>query len=263
MIQSQEPVILDKRGAICEIRFNRPDKLNALDVALAEGFRSAVAQAVADSTVRVIIVSAAGRAFVAGGDLGHFRSSPDRALAASQLIDPIHAGLKMLESSDKISIGALKGAVAGGGMSLALNFDLAIAAADTVFNLAYNRIAASPDCGGSWALPRLVGTRKALEIALLSESIEAAEALRLGLVNRIVPLDELDGEVEKIAARLAMGSAAAQGRTKLLMRSAFDRTHSEQLDAERDCFAASATSADFAEALDAFFAKRKPQFQGC
>lgn len=262
MNESQEPVIFSKRGAIGEIRFNRPDKLNALDVALAEGFLSAVERAVSDADIRVIIVSAAGRAFVAGGDLGHFRASTDKATAARELIDPIHAGLKRLESSEKISIVALKGAVAGGGMSLAMGFDLAIAADNTVFNLAYSRIAASPDCGGSWALPRLVGTRKALEIALLSDSIDAAEALRLGLVNRVVPLDDLEAEVEKMAGRLAAGSPAAQGRTKSLMRSSFDRTYAEQLDAEREGFAKSAASADFTEALDAFFEKRKPQFQG-
>ncbi|MGV3549216.1 enoyl-CoA hydratase/isomerase family protein [Rhizobium sp.] len=262
MNEPQEPVIFSKRGAIGEIRFNRPGKLNALDVALAQGFRTAVEQAVSDDEIRVIVLSAAGRAFVAGGDLGHFRAAADRAHAAIELIDPIHAGLKLLESSNKISVAALKGAVAGGGMSLALGFDLAIAADDTVFNLAYNRIAASPDCGGSWALPRIVGTRKALEIALLSDSIDATEALRLGLVNRVVPLDDLEGEVGKLANRLAAGSPAAQGRTKSLMRAAFDRGYAQQLDAERDGFVRSAASADFAEALDAFFEKRKPQFNG-
>lgn len=262
MTDPNDPILFSKRGAIGEIRFNRPEKLNALDVALAEGFLDAVERATADSEIRVIVISAAGRAFVAGGDLGHFRASADKSRAAVQLIDPIHAALKRLEASDQITVAALKGPVAGGGMSLALSFDLAVAAENTSFNLAYVRIAASPDCGGSWALPRLVGTRKALEIALLSESLDAAEALRLGLVNRVVPLDMLDAEVEKIANRLAAGSPAAQGRTKALMRSAFDRSFSEQLDAERDGFAKSAGSADFTEALDAFFEKRKPQFQG-
>ena len=262
MTEHVEPVIFTKHGAIGDIRFNRPEKLNALDVALAEGFRAAVERAVADEEIGVIVVSASGRAFVAGGDLGHFRASADKEHAAGELIDPIHAALKLLDASNKISIVALKGAVAGGGMSLALGFDLAVAADNTVLNLAYNRIAASPDCGGSWALPRLVGTRKALEIALLSESIDAAEALRLGLVNRVVAVDDLDAEVEKIASRLAAGSPAAQGRTKSLMRASFDRSYADQLDAEREGFAKSAASADFAEAVNAFFEKRKPQFQG-
>ena len=214
----------------------------------------------ADAAVRVIVISAEGRAFLAGGDLAHFRRAADKPAAAAQLIDPTHAALRVLAKTPQIVVGSLKGAVAGGGMSIALGLDLLVAADDTTFNLAYARVAASPDCGGSWGLPRLVGFRKALEIALLSETIDAAEALRLGLVNRVVPRAALEEETAKLAARLADGPAIAQGNIKALMRLSFDRDHAGQLDAEAQSFAACAATPDFAEAIDAFFEKRKPAF---
>jgi 2-(1,2-epoxy-1,2-dihydrophenyl)acetyl-CoA isomerase len=255
-----EPVLVSSRDGVAEIRFNRPDRLNALDVELARGFAAAVASVSADPAVRVIVVSSEGRAFVAGGDLAHFRRAPDKTAAAAELIDPIHGALKTLAAAPQIVIGSLKGPVAGGGMSLALGLDLLVAADDATFNLAYARVAASPDCGGSWALPRLVGFRRALEIALLSETIDATEALRLGLVNRVVPRAALEDETARLAARLAAGPAVSQATTKALMRRSLDRTHGEQLDAEARGFGECAATADFTEAVDAFFEKRKPVF---
>mgnify|MGYP002622210113 CR=1 FL=1 len=153
-------------------------------------------------------------------------------------------------------------AVAGAGVSIATNLDLAIAAQDTVFNLAYARIGASPDCGASFSLPRLVGLRRALEIALLSEDIGAAEALALGLVNRVVPAAELEAETARLAARLAAGAPAAQGRIKRLMRQSLERDLQTQLDAEARAFAECAATEDFAGAVAAFLERRAPHFNG-
>lgn len=257
-----EAVRVSSADGIAEIRFNRPDRLNALDVELATGFARAVGEVTADPAVRVIVVSSEGRAFVAGGDLAHFQRAEDKAAASAELIDPMHAALKTLGAAPQIVIGSLRGAVAGGGMSLALGLDLLIAADDTTFNLAYARVAASPDCGGSWALPRLVGMRRALEIALLSETIDASEALRLGLVNRVVPRAALESETAALAARLAAGPATSMATTKSLIRQSLERDHAAQLDAEARSFAACAATADFAEAVNAFFEKRKPVFVG-
>ena len=256
-----DAIIVAIADGVAELRFNRPDRLNVLDVELAKAFDAAVARAIADAGVRVIIISSEGRAFVADGDLAHFRRAEDKA-AAAQLIDPIHGALKQLAAAPQIVIGSLKGAVAGGGMSLALGLDLLVAADDVTFNFAYARVAASPDCGGSWALPRLVGYRRALEIALLSETINASDALQLGLVNRVVPRAELEQETARLAARLASQSAMSSAKIKALMRLSLDRTHAEQLDAEAAGFAACASTADFAEAVEAFFEKRKPNFTG-
>lgn len=262
MSETTQPVLYRQEAGIAEIRFNRPERLNALDPAVAAGFGAAVDRALGDDGARVILVSAEGRAFVAGGDLGYFHQSADRPAAAARLIGPIHDALKKLAASPKITLGSLKGAVAGGGMSIALSLDLAVAADNATFNLAYGRIGASPDCGGSWALPRLVGTRKALEIALLSGTIDAAEALRLGLVNRVVPLADLENESRCLAARLAMGAPIAQARIKALLRTSLNRTFEEQLDLEAENFAACSQTADFGEAIAAFVEKRKPEFRG-
>jgi 2-(1,2-epoxy-1,2-dihydrophenyl)acetyl-CoA isomerase len=256
------PVFYRYAEGIAEIRFNRPARLNALGTELAEGFSAAVDKAVTEPGLRVIVVSAEGRAFVAGGDLSHFYKTEDKRAAAVDLIGPTHAALKQLADAKAVTIGSLKGAVAGGGMSLALSLDLLVAAEDTVFNFAYPRVGAPVDCGGSWALPRLVGYRKALEIALLSENIDAQQALSLGLVNRVVPNGELEAETTKLAARLASGPPAAQARIKTLMRRSFERGFAEQLDAEAAAFAECAATQDFAEAVAAFIEKRKPQFTG-
>lgn len=255
-------VLYNVDRSIATIRFNRPERLNALSVEVAEGFAESVDRALAEETIKVIVVTSVGKAFVAGGDLGHFRDAEDKALASAELIGPVHRALEKLSASPTLTIGSLRGAVAGAGMSLALGLDLLIAAEDVSFNFAYARIGAPADCGGSWALPRLVGLRKALEIALLSETIDAQEALRLGLVNRIVPLASLEDETMKLAARLAQGATVAHGHIKALMRQSFDRHYEAQLAAEAEAFAACSASDDFAEAITAFFEKRKPHFLG-
>lgn len=262
MDQNQSSVLMDIRGGVAEIRFNAPARLNVIDPPMAAGFAQAVERVTNTAGVRVIVISGMGRAFMAGGDLDYFNRAADKPAAARSVIEPMHGALKLLAAAPQIVVGSLKGAVAGGGMSIALGLDLVIAADNTVFSMAYARIAASPDCGGSWALPRLVGTRKALEIALLSDDIDAEEALRLGLVNRVVPLAELEAETAALAQRLACGAAFAQGQSKLLIRAAQDRSYDAQLDAEAEAFAACAQQQDFSEALTAFFAKRSPHFQG-
>jgi 2-(1,2-epoxy-1,2-dihydrophenyl)acetyl-CoA isomerase len=138
--------------------------------------------------------------------------------------------------------------------------DLVIAADDSYFASAYLQIALTPDGGGSWALPRLVGMRKAMEILLLGERFTAADALSLGLVNRVVPAAELDAATSVVVASLATGPALALRNAKRLVRESLSRTLSEQLDAEKTSFAACAGTADFVEGITAFLAKRPPQF---
>ena len=262
MTLDASPVLLRSGEGVAEITFNRPARLNALNVELSEAFEAAVETALADDSTRVVVVSAAGRAFVAGGDLSVFHATADKAAAVTRLIDPLHRAIVRLAEVPVITLGSLKGAVAGAGVSLALNLDLAIAADDTVFNLAYARIGASPDCGASYALPRLVGLRRALEIALLCEDIPASEALALGLVNRVVPLAELEAKTTELALRLARGAPAAQARIKKLMRQSLERDLPTQLDGEASAFGECARTADFAGAITAFMERRKPEFTG-
>jgi len=245
---------------VAHIRFNRPAVLNAIDVPMANGFLQACQAVSQDKEVRVVVLSGEGRAFIAGGDLAAMKADP--VDTAQALIGPMHGGIALLAAMDAPVLASLHGAVAGGGLGVALAADLAIAAEGTRFNLAYVNIGASSDCSTSWALPRLVGMRKAMEIALLGETFDAAEALRIGLVNRVVPAAALQEETGKLARRLADGPPLALGRLKRLIRDSLGRGLQEQLDAEASGFAACAATADFAEGVAAFFDKRPARYQG-
>jgi len=255
-------VLVESADGIARLTFNRPERLNVIDVEMAEAFAAAVETALQDASVRVILLAAEGRTFVAGGDLASFRRADDKVAAADAIIGPMHKGLKRLAEAPAISLCAAHGAVAGAGMSILSFADLAIASDDASFNMAYARVGVPPDCGGSWALPRIVGLRRALELALLAETIDASEALRLGLVNRVVPRALLEEEALKIATRLAKAAPVAMAKTKMLMRGAFTSAVGEHLDAEQCGFTTCAATEDFTEALDAFFGKRFPRFTG-
>lgn len=254
------PIRFERDGAIARIRFNRPEVLNAADHALALAFRDACLAVEADPAVRVVVLSGAGRAFMAGGDIAQFRDDPGSI--PQTLIDPLHAGLLCLSRMQAPVIASLHGAVAGAGMSIALGCDLALAAEGTRFNFAYTKLATSCDLGGSWHLPRLVGLRRAMEIALLCDSLDAEQALQLGLVNRVVAAQDLEAATEQLALRLAACAPVALGATKRLLRESLSRDLPAQLDAERAGFARCAATEDFAEAVAAFLAKRTPTFQG-
>jgi len=255
-----DTLLYSRDGHIARIRFNRPEALNAVDPQMARDFLAACKAISADPEVRVVVLSGEGRAFMAGGDIKTFQSDPGKV--AETLIDPLHEGLLELTRLRAPVIASLHGAVAGAGLSLALSCDLAIAAEGTRFNLAYINVGASSDLGASWTLPRIVGLRKAMEIALLSETIDAAEALRLGLVNRVVPAAELSAEIETLAARLAKQAPVAMGKLKQLLRQSFANEFAEQLAAERQSFAECARTEDFAEAVEAFLAKRPATYVG-
>lgn len=199
---------------------------------------------------------------MAGGDLTLFRDAADKSKAARTLIDTVHGSLKRLAVAPHIVIASVHGAVAGAGMSLALGADLVVASDDASFNMSYVKVAAPPDCGGIWSLVRQVGTRRALEIALLAEPVDVEKAFQIGLVNRVVPSTHLESETMKLATRIAAGPSIAQGWTKRLARTSFEHTLPDQLDLESDAFAECAGTHDFAEGLEAFFTKRKPVFEG-
>ncbi len=239
---------------IAHIRFNRPQALNALNVALAQEFVEACRAVAADSAVRVVVLSGNGKAFMAGGDLQTMRAQPVEAVNA--LIPPVHEAVRLLAEMPKPVLASVHGAAAGAGMSLVLVADLALAAANTRFNFAYSEIGTSCDGGMSWSLPRLVGLRKAMEIALLSETIDAAEALRLSLVNRVVDADRLVEETQALALRLAQREPHALAHLKRLLRASSQQDLPAQLDAEYAAFLDCARRPEFATAIDGFFARR-------
>lgn len=260
MSEAASPVLYDREGAVAHLRFNRPAALNAIDAATAAAFLAACRSIAADPSVRAVVIAGEGRAFMAGGDIAQFRDDPDSVPAT--LIAPMHEAVEILTTLRAPVVASLHGAVAGAGLSLALACDLAIAAEGTRFSFAYANLGASCDLGASWSLPRVVGLRRALEIALLSEPIDAAEALRLGLVNKVVAADALAAETQRLAQRLAAGATVAQDALKQLMRAASGRDLHAQLDAEREAFAACSATADFAEGVAAFLDKRRPHYRG-
>jgi 2-(1,2-epoxy-1,2-dihydrophenyl)acetyl-CoA isomerase len=256
------PVLLRIEAGIAEIRLNRPDRLNAFDVELALAFHEAVETAVRSSDVRAVLVCGEGRSFSVGGDLALLHAAGDRSATARDIITPINAALSALQDSGVPSVAALQGPVAGGGMSLALCTDLAVAAADLRMRFAYVDVAASPDCGGSWALPRLVGLRKAIDIALLGPTLDSEAALQLGLVNVVTPRAELDSRAREIASRIARLPVRSVARTLGLLRRSAHETMPGQLAAELDAFAQGAAEPDFDEGLRAFLQKRPARFRG-
>lgn len=253
-----EPVLCWRDGTVARIRFNRPAALNAIDVRMAQQFRQGCERIAGDATVRAVVISGEGRAFMAGGDLAAMSKDPRGT--AVLLIEGMHAGIEILSQLPAPVIASVHGSVAGGGLGLALACDLCIAAEGTRFKLAYPEVGASSDCGTSWALQRLVGLRKALEIALLTEPIDAFEAQRLGLVNRVVPIERLHHATEQMAQRLATGAAQALAQLKRLLRESGGRELPAQLNAEAEGFIACSATPDFREGIQAFLDKRRPQF---
>lgn len=263
MSDTGSPVLLNVDGPVARIVFNRPKVLNALSVDAANAFLAACRSIAADKSNRVVVIAGEGRAFMAGGDVSAFAGPPDEvAVRVPAIMEPLHEGLEILASLPQPVIASIQGAAAGAGMSIALSTDLAIAADNAVFTLAYAKLGASPDGSSSWTLPRLVGLRKAMEIALLSEVYDAAEALRLGLVNRVVPAAELAAETDKLARRLAAGPTVAFGQMKKLLRTSLDASLHDQLAAEARAFGECIPTADFAEGVDAFLNKRTATFSG-
>lgn len=263
MGETTAPVLLSRDGAVSWIRFNRPSVLNALDEPTSAAFRDACRAVADDAETRALVIAGNGRGFMAGGDLGRFRDDPDNApQTAATIIDALHEGLLILDRLDVPVIASVQGPVAGAGMSVAMATDLCIAADDAKFTLAYARIGTTPDGSGTHHLPRLVGLRRAMEIAMLAETIDAAEALRLGLVNRVVPAADLAAETAAFAGRLASGPTRAYAGIRHLLRESWTNTLDRQLAAERARFCASAATEDFREGITAFFGKRGADFHG-
>jgi 2-(1,2-epoxy-1,2-dihydrophenyl)acetyl-CoA isomerase len=257
---AQASVLHWRDGGVAQLRFNRPRALNAIDRAMASAFLRACADIADDAAVRCVLLSGEGRAFMAGGDLAEMRTDPESV--ANALISGMHGGIRLLGELNAPVVAAVHGAVAGGGLGLVLNCDLVLAAQGTRFGVAYPLIGASCDCSTSWGLPRVVGLKKATELALLAETFEADEALRMGFVNRVVPAAQLMAEAAALAERLAQGPTRAMGQLKRLLRASLRNDLDTHLDAEAEGFLACATSSDFREGVEAFLDKRTPRFTG-
>src|SRR5215212_5303937 len=202
---AEEPTVLvevDGEAGIGTVTLNRPDALNSLTVPMKHELLAAFRRVEHDGGVRAVILTGAGRAFCAGQDLRE-RLQPDAAPLGVELRERYNPIIRAMRSLPKPIVGAINGVAAGAGASLAMACDIRIAADTGSFSLAFGRVGLVPDSGATWFLPRLVGATRAAELALLNDPVSAADAVRLGLVGRVVPAAELATEASAIAARLA------------------------------------------------------------
>jgi 2-(1,2-epoxy-1,2-dihydrophenyl)acetyl-CoA isomerase len=253
----------DTDTGIGTITFNRPEVLNAIDVSTARTFLQAVQDVTAQPGLRCIVIRGSGHAFVAGGDVATFGSDPaTSATVVNQILDAMHPALLALRAAPAPVVVAVHGVAAGGGLSLVLNADYVIAANNTKFVFAYDKLGVSPDCGGTWFLVRKAGLSKASELMLLGQPLSAYEAEGIGIVNHVVAPETLNETVDAVALKIASGPTKAFSAFARLIDDAPNRSLSEQLEAERDAFVALTATADFQEGVAAFLDKRLPEFKG-
>lgn len=263
----ENTLALDITDGIATLTLNRPKVFNALNEDLAKELVAKTAQVEFDSTVRCVVLRGSGENFMAGGDIHIFvaeldKEPEERRFRFHSFIQHVHPAILSLNRMAKPVIASLEGAVAGFGISLMAACDLAIAADSAFFTLAYTNIGTSPDGGATCHLPRLVGVRKAKELMMLNEKLDAQKALAYGLVNWVVPQPKLEEETYKLARKLADGPTLALAHCKFLVNQSFDHNLPTQLQAEEEAFADCSTSQDFREATTAFVEKRKVRFNG-
>ena len=256
----QTPLLVERTGATVHLCFNRPHALNAVDVPMAHALLDAMRTLTSDASVRAVVLRGAGKGFMAGGDLATLRADPVQG--ATDLLGPLNEALELMATLNAPVIAQVHGVAAGAGLSLMLQADFVLAAQGTRFNLAYINLGTSCDVGASWALPRLVGMRKALEIALLGDTLTCADAERMGLINRTVSADKIDAEVSLLADRLASGPTIAYGAMKRLLRTSFDNDLPGQLAHELAAFVQCAGTRDFRTGIESFYGKYPAQFNG-
>lgn len=260
-------LLTEVRDGVATVTLNRPDVLNALSADMVEGLTRFMGEIEHDRAVRCMVIRGAGEHFMAGGDVKRFAgmaamTGDERRKAMEASIHDLHPAIFLLRRMTKPVIASVRGAAAGFGLSLAMACDMVIAAEDAFFTLAYVNIGTSPDGSGTYFLPRLVGLKKAMEIALLGDRFDAAMAKALGIINFVVPTEALAAETAKLAGRLAAGPARALGNTKRLLNASLGRSLESQLEAEALAFSECAASDDWMEGVSAFVEKRAPRFRG-
>jgi 2-(1,2-epoxy-1,2-dihydrophenyl)acetyl-CoA isomerase len=259
------PVVLEAREhGIATLAMNRPERLNSLNNELASALNEVFTRLAQDAAIGVVVLTGAGRAFCAGGDLTHIRrgrESGDLKQLESLLRSGMQLVLKMRTMPQPV-IAAVNGAAAGAGMNIALAADIRIAAEEATFGQNFAKVGLFPDYGGTYFLPQLAGSSRAAEMFYTGEMIDAQTALRLGLVSRVVPTAQLEAEVRILAQKIAHGPAIAISAVKKTLfgseREALEDALENEVHQQMRCF----SSEDCAEGLRAFFEKRPPKFEG-
>ncbi|MES2071136.1 MAG: enoyl-CoA hydratase-related protein [Pseudomonadota bacterium] len=252
-----------KENGLATIVFDYPATLNVMGLNEIRELNHVTQDIVDDPSIKVVLIRANGPIFGAGGDLASFQ--PDRCDPPELLREygrELNPTILRLRGMPAIVVASVHGAVAGGSMGTMNAADMVIAAKGTRFNTAYARIGASPDAGSTWFMPRIIGMRKTLELLLLSDNFDADAALSYGLVNQVVPPEQLRDVTDKMVARLLHGPHETYARMKRLVYQSCSTSLAQQLDDEIEQFAAITATKDFAEGVSAFLGKRAPHF-GC
>ena len=253
----------ERDGAIATLTLDRADALNALSLELVRELRAAARHAATDDSVRCVVLTGAGRAFCAGGDIAEFRAHATRiGDHVRELSRTMHEAQVALITAAKPVIVAVNGVAAGGGLGLALSGDIVVAAESARFVSAYAKIGAVPDGGFSFLVPRLIGLRRAQELYFTDRSLTAAEARDMGLITRVVPDASLQPEVAVLAGRLAAGPTRSFARAKELFAASTAQELEMHLERESLAITAASQSDDFATATRAFLERRPPEFHG-
>ena len=260
-----ETVKYERDGDVSLITFNRPDALNALSLQLTRDIDAAIRRSVEDGA-RAIVLTGSGRAFCSGGDLREMKSMWEKeGRIEAFLEDPLaalHSVIRSIRETPIPFIAAVNGICAGAGTNIALACDLIVAADNASFNEAFVKIGLTPDCGGSFFLPRAIGEKLAAELFMTGESVSAERAAQFGMINRVVPTDDLLVDTLMLAKRLAEAPSAGIGRIKKLLNASYANTLEEQLALEHKLQMESGKSDDFREGVSAFFEKRAARFTG-
>ena len=259
-----ETILYETQDGVARITLNDPDRLNPITRPMLREIRVALGRIEEDETVRVLVLTGAGRGFCSGQDLTEavVQTAKPAETVAESLDRFYHPAIQALRALRVPTIAAINGIAAGAGANIALHCDLVVAAQSASFVEAFTRIGLVPDCGGTWLLPRLIGEARSRALMLLAEPLSAEEAVAWGLIYRAVPDDSFAAEVQALAARLAKGPTRAYTMIREALDSGASHGLSAQLDVERALQAQAAGSADFREGVAAFSEKRAPRFSG-
>jgi len=248
---------------LARLTLNRPKAANSFNIDLTREFLEVATICADDPAVRAVLLTGAGRFFSAGGDLKNFAAAEDQIpKLVSETADALHAAISKFARMNAPVVAAVNGPAAGAGMSLVCMTDIALAAESAFFSMAYTAAGLAPDGSSTFFLPRTVGIRRARELMLSNRRLSAAEAHALGIVERVVPDDDLMDEAEKLALALADGPTLAFGAVKRLLLASQNAQLEDQLDAETNAIVSMTRTSDGREGVAAFRDKRKPSFRG-
>jgi 2-(1,2-epoxy-1,2-dihydrophenyl)acetyl-CoA isomerase len=251
-------VILVKAKNAAVITLDRPESGNAINLELARALMRALQSCERDRDVRAVLIRGRGRLFCTGGDLVAIRDQGERAPSyVKELLSYLHEALTLIATMQAPVVAAVNGTAAGAGLALACACDLTVALDSAKFVMAYTKVGLTPDGSSTWFLPRIVGLKRALDLALSNRAISAAEARDWGLVNEVLSEHEFDAHVEGLIARLAQGATRAFGQAKRLIRTSHLETLSAQMEAEAEAICAALTGAEAASGLESFAIERK------